>query len=121
MPDQSARISESAIEDLAIQWLESLGYIHKNGPDIAPDGSSPLRDSFEEVLLLEKVASAVDRINPSIPKSARSDALKQIQKFLTPELIANNESFHRLLTEGINITYQDNGNPTGRLPVADRF
>ena len=62
---------------------------------------------------MEKVASAVDRINPSIPKSARTDALKQIQKFITPELITNNESFHRLLTEGINITYQDNGNPRG--------
>jgi len=113
MTDRSAIITESAVEDLAIQCLEELGYTYLPGPDISPDGSAPLRDSFEDVLLLDKLTSAVDRINPSIPISARGDALKQIQQFYTPELIQNNESFHRLLTEGINISYQEKGNPRG--------
>jgi len=109
----NAKITESAVEDLAIQRLEEQGYTYIPGPDIAPDSETPLRASFEDVLLLEKVKQAIDRLNPTIPFAARADALKQIQRFHSPELISNNEAFHRLLTEGINITYQKDGNPRG--------
>ena len=107
------RITENEIEEFTIELLERSGFHYIYGPDIAPDGRSPFRDTFEDVLLLDKVSSAIDRINPAIPKSARGDALKQIQQFFTPELIPNNESFHRLLTEGINVNYQQDGNPRG--------
>ncbi len=107
------RITESAVEDLAIQRLEDQGYTYISGPEIAPDGDRPMRASFEDVLLLEMVKAAIDRINPSIPPATRADALKQIQRFHSPELISNNEAFHRLLTEGINVTYQKDGHPRG--------
>lgn len=107
------RISESAVEDLAIECLLEQGYAYLPGPEIAPDGKTPLRASFEEVLLLEKVRAAIDRLNPGIPPAARADALRQIQRFHSPELITNNETFHRLLTEGINVTYQRDGHPRG--------
>ena len=107
------RISESAVEDLAIECLLEQGYAYLPGPGIAPDGKTPLRASFEDVLLLEKVRAAIDRLNPGIPPAARADALRQIQRFHSPELITNNEAFHRLLTEGINVTYQRDGHPRG--------
>ena len=107
------RISESAVEDLAIECLLEQGYAYLPGPEIAPDGKTPLRASFEDVLLLEKVRAAIDRLNPGIPPAARADALRQIQRFHSPELITNNETFHRLLTEGINVTYQRDGHPRG--------
>jgi len=47
------RITENHIELLAIQRLESLGYHYQYGPDIAPDGPSPERDSVSQVLLLK--------------------------------------------------------------------
>jgi hypothetical protein len=40
---------------------------------------------------------------------AREDAIKQIQRLNSPELIANNEAFHRMLTEGIKVTYHKDG------------
>lgn len=107
------KITESAVEDLAIQHLEEQGYTYISGPEIAPDSETPMRASFEDVLLLEKVKAAIDRLNPGIPPATRADALKQIQRFHSPELITNNEAFHRLLTEGINVTYQKDGNPRG--------
>lgn len=107
------RISESAVEDLAIECLLEQGYAYLPGPEIAPDGKTPLRASFEDVLLLEKVRAAIDRLNPGIPPAARAGALRQIQRFHSPELITNNETFHRLLTEGINVTYQRDGHPRG--------
>ena len=107
------KISESAVEDLAIECLLAQGFAYLPGPEIAPDGKTPLRASFEDVLLLEKVRAAIDRLNPGIPPAARADALRQIQRFHSPELITNNETFHRLLTEGINVTYQRDGHPRG--------
>ncbi|MCF8087189.1 MAG: type I restriction endonuclease subunit R [Desulfotignum sp.] len=109
------KISENAIEEHAIQLLETQGYTYIHGPAIAPDGDTPERHSFEDVLLLDRLQSAVTRINPHIPPEARNDAVKQIKRLNSPELIANNEAFHRMLTEGITVTYQKDGRSRGDL------
>ena len=109
------KITENAIEALAIQLLESQGVDYIYAPDIAPDSDTPERSSFEDVLLLDRLKSAVSRINPDIPPEARNDAIKQIQRLNSPELIANNEAFHRMLTEGINVTFQKDGRSRGDL------
>ena len=109
------RITESSIEEFAIELLEKHGYQYVYGPDIAPDSETPERTTFEEVILLEKLKNAVSRINPAIPTEAREDAIKQIERLNSPELITNNETFHRMLTEGIKVTYQKDGNSRGDL------
>jgi type I restriction enzyme R subunit len=95
--------------------LEKQVFRYVYGHDIAPDGKMPERSSFEDVLLLERLKSAVARVNPAIPADARDDAIKRIERLNSPELITNNESFHRMLTEGITVTYQKNGNSRGDL------
>jgi len=65
--------------------------------------------------LLDRLRASVGRINPQIATSAREDAIKQIQRLNSPELIANNEEFHRMLTEGINVSYRKDGNDRGDL------
>ncbi len=109
------KITESAIEELAIELLEKQGYQYVYAPDMAPDSDTPERTSFDEVLLLERLRKAVGRINPSIPADAREDAIKQILRLNSPELIANNEAFHRMLTEGIKVSYQKDGADRGDL------
>jgi type I restriction enzyme, R subunit len=109
------RITENEVEKFAIELVERLGYQYVYAPDIAPDSETPERERFEEVLLLERLRSAVARINPSIPTDVREEAIKQVQRLNSPELIANNEAFHRMLTEGIKVTYQDRGNERGDL------
>jgi type I restriction enzyme R subunit len=108
-------ITESDIELFAIEILEESGYHYIYGPNIAPDSDQPERQSFEEVLLIERLKNAVDRINPKIPALAREDAIKQLLRLNSPELIANNETFHRMLTEGINISYRKDRNVRGDL------
>lgn len=110
-----SRITESSVEEFAIELLEGLGYEYMAGPDIAPDGERAERKSFEDVLLLDRLRKAVEAINPTIPSGAREDAIKQIQRLNFPELIANNEAFHRMLTEGIKVTYQKDGVERGDL------
>ncbi|MFH0975426.1 MAG: type I restriction endonuclease subunit R [Spirochaetota bacterium] len=109
------KITESSIEQYSIALLEKQGYSYIYGPDIAPDSETPARKSFEEVLLPDKLKRAIARINPKIPADIRDDAIKQLQRINSPELINNNETFHRMLTEGINVTYQKGGNSRGDL------
>lgn len=100
------RITEHSIEDFAIQLLEHLGYEYIYAPSIAHDGENPERSSYEEILLTQRMAEAVRRINPTVPAAAQEEAIKEIQRIHSPELLTNNESFHRLLTEGIKVSYQ---------------
>ena len=109
------KITENDIEHVAIEQLEHLAYKYIYGPTIASDGEKPERKTFEDVLLIDRLQEAVGRINPKVPIEAREEAVKQIQRINSPELIANNEAFHRLLTEGINVTYQKNGSSRGDL------
>ena len=109
------RITENTIEEFAIKLLEHLGYQYIYAPDIAPDTATPERATYEEVLLLGRLEKAIRRINPSIPYDTQTEALKEIQRINSPELLTNNEAFHRMLTEGIKVTYQKDGNPRGDL------
>jgi type I restriction enzyme R subunit len=111
----TARIAESDIETLAIEQLEKLGYEYIYGPSIAPDSERPERASFEDVVLRERLENAVRRINPAIPADAREDALRQIGRLTSHDPIANNETFHRFLTEGIKVNYQKAGQSRGDL------
>jgi len=109
------RITESEIEEFAIKLLEDQGYKYIHGPEIAPDGARAERRSFEDVLLVGRLKKAVDSINPKIPPDAREDAIKKIQRFGSHELVANNESFHRMLTEGVRVSYRKDGVERGDL------
>lgn len=67
------KITESAIEDFAIKLFEQLGYHYVYAPDISPDGNNPERSRYDEVILKDRLRSAVQRINPSAaPCLARS-------------------------------------------------
>ena len=107
------KLTESTIEEFALRQLEQLGYESIHAPTIAPDGERPERESYEEVLLTGRLEEAIRRINPKIPESARQEALKEIQRIQSPDLLTNNETFHRYLTEGLNISYYENGNERG--------
>ena len=108
-------LTESAIEDLAIELFKSLGYQHLYGPDSAPEGKHPERSSFEDVILVNRLRDAVKKINPHVPQQALEDAIRQVLRFPSQELIANNQSFHRLLTEGVKISYHKDGSERGDL------
>lgn len=106
-------LTEFDIEKFAISLLETLGYEYIYAPNIAPDSKTPERESFEQVLLLGRLQKAVNRINSSIPADVQAEAIKEIQRISSPELLANNETFHRLLTEGIPVSKRVDGAERG--------
>lgn len=107
------RITENIIESFAIELLDKLGYEYIYAPDIAPDSENPERNNYGEVLLVNRLQNAVKRINHSIPADAQAEAIKEIQRIASPELLANNETFHRLLTEGIPVSKRVDGDDRG--------
>lgn len=107
------KITENIIESFAIELLAQLGYEYIYAPDIAHDGEAPERESYAQVLLLGRLQNAVRRINPHIPTDVQAEAIKAIQRIASPELLANNEIFHRLLTEGIPVSRRVDGDDRG--------
>ncbi|MFV0156110.1 type I restriction endonuclease subunit R [Empedobacter falsenii] len=106
-------MTENEIEQLAIALLEHQGYSYINGVQLAPDAGDLERTSFEEVVLKQRLENAVRRINPNIPVDAQQDAVKQILRIASPDVLSNNETFHRLLTEGIPVTKRVDGQERG--------
>ena len=110
-----SKLTESAIEDFAIKLLERQGYSYFYGPDIAPDGDNPERGGYDEVILTGRLEQALRRINPKLPPAVLQTALKEVRRIHSPDLLANNEAFHRLLTEGVKVSYQQEGDERGDL------
>ena len=108
-------LTESKIEGFTIGLFEQLGYSYFYGPDIAPDGVCPKRASFEEVVMTENLRSAVYRINPKLPKDVCDEAVSQLLRIASPDVLTNNEAFHRMLTEGIPVSVHKDGSERGEL------
>lgn len=102
-------ITESHIEEFALEELAKLSWGYAYGPDISPEGASPARSSFEDVVLTDKLRSAVSKINPNIPADALEQAVQKVLRIYSPDLLYNNETFHELLIEKVRIPYQQDG------------
>ena len=98
-------LTENAIEQMALEQLQTLGWQVAFGPDIAPDGSRPERETYGEVVLVERLREALMRINPDMPEAAIEEALRQVLTPESPALIENNRRFHRMLTDGVDVSW----------------
>jgi type I restriction enzyme R subunit len=101
----SAVISEDHIEQVLIEELIELGYSYVHGGEISPDGINVER-TYQEVVLKVRLAQAIARLNPSIPYEAQEEALKKVLRAESPDLVTNNYTFHKYLTEGVDIEYR---------------
>jgi type I restriction enzyme, R subunit len=106
-------MTEDQLEQETIGWLAEVGYSHRFGLDIAPDGPAPERSTYNQVLLLGRLRKAIDRLNPTVPPVARIDALQQVLNLDTPVLLAANRAFHQLLVNGVPVQYQKDGETRG--------
>lgn len=102
-------ITENIIEESAIEILQSQGWTYANGKEISPEGLFCERESFSQIILINRLRSAVAKINPHIPADAQEAAIQKVLRIYSPELLHNNEEFHKLLVEKVKIPYQENG------------
>ena len=111
----SEKITENEIERFAIELLEGLGYEYIYAPSISPDSQTPMRDSFGDVILKEKLKNALTTINPTLEYDLIEYALKQCQRLISTELLSDNEAFHKMLIEGITVEVQRDGSTRGEI------
>jgi type I restriction enzyme R subunit len=105
-------INESTLENTVLTWLENLGYDIEHGPDIAFDGVKPERDpsaNYTDVVLIGRLRESLERINPEIPCEAIDEAIRKITRPESPSLIENNQAFHRMLTDGVDVSWMADG------------
>lgn len=101
--------TEAMLEEAAIEILESLGYDYAFGPDISLGGDYEERKDYREVILSHRVKDALFKINRDIPREALDDAYRQLITFNSPMLEENNRYFHQLMTEGIEVSFNEGG------------
>jgi type I restriction enzyme R subunit len=113
-------ITESELETQAITWFQDTGWEFRHGPDIAPDGDTPERADYRQVLLTARMLAALRRLNPEIPENALEDALRRIAKPDHPSLVFNNRSFHDALVNGVPVEIEFGGEKRGdRVRLVD--
>ncbi len=103
----SNKITENEIELFAIELLESLGFEYIYAPEY--------ERNFEDVILKEKLTNSLTAINPTLEYEQIEYAVKQIERLKTTELLTDNETFHKMLTEGITVEVQKDGVTRGEI------
>ena len=103
-------LTESTVEQAALEWLESLGWSVAHGPDIAPDTTGAERTDHGEVLLARRLRDALARLNPDLPAAALDDAFRKLTHPEGSTLEARNRAFHRMAVDGVTVEHRtDNG------------
>ncbi len=100
-----AVISEDHIEQIIIQEFIDLGYSYVNGADISPEGTTQERE-FNEVVLKNRLHSAIAQLNPNVPYEAQEEAVKKLLRTDSPNLFQNNYQVHKYLTDGVDVEYR---------------
>ncbi|RPJ73773.1 MAG: DEAD/DEAH box helicase, partial [Alphaproteobacteria bacterium] len=101
-------IFESEIEEFVIELLQGQEFEY-----LSPEHQEKERKDLGEVVLLSRLRDSIERLNPALGADVKQQALKQILNLPTQSVIANNEAFHRMLSEGIEVEFMVDGNIRG--------
>jgi type I restriction enzyme, R subunit len=102
------KITENAVENVVIELLTAQGYVY-----LSPEEQETERQNLSDVVLRGRLKTAIDKLNPNIPEEAREQALREVLNLPSQNLIENNEAFHQMLTDGVGVEYQKNGDTVG--------
>jgi type I restriction enzyme R subunit len=99
-------VTESVVEQAALAWLESAGWVVRNGAEIAPGEPAAERADYGQVVLDQRLRDALARLNPSLPAEAVEDAFRKLTRPEGAEPVARNCGMHRLLVDGVTVEYR---------------
>lgn len=100
-------MTEAEVEAAWLEQLREQGYATVHGDLIGPDGDTPERDSYGQVFLLERLRSAVRKLNPDAPEDVLSNAIRQLTLGSVPGLVEENSRIHEILVNGLAIEHYD--------------
>ena len=104
-------LSEADVEEFVLDTLRKMGYevIRGTDEDYLPGGNSELRKSFNEVILTERLRQSLEKINKHTSAGVIEQAIKQVTRSSGSKLIIENENFHKMLVDGVDIPISKSG------------
>ncbi len=102
-------LDEAQVELVTVEYFRDLGYGYHHGSVLAPESDVPERLDYGQVVLARRLRDALFRINPLVPDEAIEDALRQVTRTDSPSLLVNNRAFHKLLTDGVDVSWREEG------------
>ena len=106
-------MTEDQLEQLALTWFQDAGWEYRHGPAIAPDGETPERADYREVVLPGRLREALRRLNPDVPEGALDEVVHRVQTLHEPSLIQSNRRFHEALIDGVPVEVEQDGAKRG--------
>ncbi|MHB8914326.1 MAG: type I restriction endonuclease subunit R [Thiobacillus sp.] len=106
-------MTEDDLEQLCLTWFQDSGWEYRFGPDIAPDGDTPERADYRQVLLQGRLHEALRRLNPDVPDAVLEEVLHRVAKQHEPSVIQSNRSFHEAMLDGLAVIVEKHGEKRG--------
>lgn len=112
--------TENELESLTLTWFQDSGWEYRYGPDIAPDGETPERNDYRQVILTGRLREVLHRLNAGVPEVVIDEVIHRIGKFAEPSLLQCNRAFHEALLDGVPVEVEQDGVKRGdRVKLID--
>jgi type I restriction enzyme, R subunit len=109
-------LDEATLEQAILDLFGELNYQTAHGPAIGPNGETPERASYAEVVLHSRLRAALERFNPGLPTDALEAAIKTVTRSEGGTLLEENRRFQTFLVDGVAVEYAGpDGRPTHGL------
>ena len=102
--------SEDDLEQWALGELQGLGFTYIHGSALSPEADNPVRESFRDVLLLDRLKAAIRKLNPHLPDDAVRTVMNEIRdaKF-SGDLLSENRRIHDVMIGGVPVSWVEGG------------
>ena len=102
--------SEEDLEQWALGELQGLGFTYLHGAALSPEASNPVRESFQDVLIISRLEAAVRQFNPGLPDDAVRTAVNAIRDTtFSGDLISENRRLHAIMVGGVPVSWFEGG------------
>ncbi len=109
MTPTASHSENTTVEQPSIQLFQELGWETADcfEESLGPDGSLG-RETRAEVLLLRRLRSALERLNPGVPRQAIELAVEELSRDrAVMSLVAANHELYDLLKNGVKVTVRE--------------
>jgi type I restriction enzyme R subunit len=103
----TALLTEANLEDLVLEFLGEEGWRLVYGPNIAPGEPGAERTDYRDVVLVDRLRSAIQRLNPALPADAVEAAVKTVLRAESQVVMSENWRAYQLLTQGVPIEFRN--------------
>ncbi len=104
------KMFESDVEKFVIELSQKQGFEY-----VSPEKMAKEREKLDEVVLIERLRRAAEKLNPDLSEAMREQAIKAVLDLNKPSVVDNNEDFHRMLAEGVSVEIMEGGYRRGKV------